>query len=74
MHDAIIAERLGLPAVGIITEQFVTAAQLMARALGAIEYGFIEIAHPISSASGEALAERARTAAAASTGILLAKT
>ncbi len=58
------AERLGLPAVGVMTEKFVSAAELMGRVLGANGYPFVTTAHPISSATGEQLADAARTAAA----------
>jgi hypothetical protein len=70
LHDAIIGERLGLPSVGIMTSNFVGAAELMARALGAEGYPFVVIEHPISSATPEALAERARGAVAESVQIL----
>jgi len=46
-----------------MTSNFVSAAELMARALGAEGYRFVVIEHPISSASREALAQRARAAA-----------
>jgi hypothetical protein len=72
LHDAIIGERLGLPSAAIMTSMFVSAADMMARALGAEGYRFVVIDHPISSASVEALAERARKAAAESAAILLA--
>lgn len=71
MHDAIIAERLNLPAVGIMTEQFVSAAALMARVLGAANFAFVRTAHPISSASDAELAKRARQAVRESAAILL---
>ena len=58
------AERRGIPAVGIMTEKFVSAAELMGRVLGADGYPFVSIPHPISSATGEQLAAAARTAAA----------
>jgi hypothetical protein len=64
LHDAIIGERLGLPSVGIMTSNFVGAAELMARALGAEGYRFVVIEHPISSASSVELAARARKAVA----------
>lgn len=70
MHDAIIGERLGLPSVGIMTSNFVSAAELMARALGAEGYRFVVIEHPISSATPEALAARARQAVAEGVAIL----
>ena len=58
------AERLGIPAVGIMTEKFVSAAELMARVLGADGYPFVTIPHPISSATPEQLTAAARGAAA----------
>jgi len=53
-----------------MTSNFVSAADLMARALGAEGYRFVVIDHPISSATPEALAERARQAVAESVDIL----
>ena len=64
MHDAVAGERLGIPSAGIMTEAFVSAAELMARVLGADGYPFAVIEHPISSADGPALAARAQRAAA----------
>lgn len=58
-------ELIGLPSVGIMTEAFVSAAQLMCQVLGADDYDFVVIDHPISSATTEQLNERARVAAAA---------
>jgi len=43
-----------------MTTKFVSAAELMARVLGAEGYPFAVIEHPISSASDAALAEEAR--------------
>lgn len=48
-----------------MTEKFVTAAELMARTLGAPDHPFITIPHPISSADPDALTKAARTAATA---------
>ena len=45
-----------------MTTKFVDAADLMARALGAEDYKFAIIEHPISSASDGALEEQARAA------------
>ena len=58
-------ELLGVPSVAVMTEQFVSAAELMGQVLGADGYRFVVIPHPISSASLEELADRARIAAAA---------
>ena len=66
------AERLGIPAVGIMTEKFVSAAELMGRVLGADGYPFVTIPHPISSATGEELVAAARNAAAECVALLTA--
>ena len=57
------AERLGVPAIGVMTERFVSAAELMARVLGMPGYPFVVIPHPVSSAGDDALRAMARTAA-----------
>lgn len=71
MHDSIIAERLGVPAVGVMTTRFVTAARLMARVLGMPDYPFVVIEHPISNAGDAGLEARARASLAELTGNLL---
>ena len=53
-----------------MTSKFVSAADLMSRVLGADGYRYVVIEHPISSASMEMLAERARKAVADSAAIL----
>jgi hypothetical protein len=45
-----------------MTEAFVGAADLMCRVLGADDYEFVVIPHPISSATPEQLAAAARQA------------
>jgi hypothetical protein len=40
-----------VPAIGVMTERFVSAAELMARALGMPGYQFTVIGHPIATAS-----------------------
>ena len=60
MHDAVVSERQGVPAIGVMTSRFVSAAELMSRVLGMPGYKFAVIDHPISSASDERLAEYAR--------------
>jgi hypothetical protein len=61
LHDSIAAERQGIPAAAVMTSQFASAAELMARVLGYPDYPFIVIDHPISSADDAALLARART-------------
>jgi hypothetical protein len=55
LHDAVTAERLNVPAIGVMTERFVSAAELMARVLGMPGYAFMVIDHPIASADDAAL-------------------
>ncbi len=52
-----------MPSAGIMTTQFVSAAELMAKVLGLPGYPFVVIDHPISSATLDELADRARVAA-----------
>jgi hypothetical protein len=73
LYDAIAGEKLGLPSVGVMTSKFVSAAELMARVLGADRYPFVVIDHPISSATEAALAACARQAVADSIAILLGR-
>lgn len=49
MHDAIIFERLGLPATVIITEPFQGLAASYAVKLGAAGYAPVVVPHPIST-------------------------
>jgi hypothetical protein len=55
-----VAERQGVPAIGVMTTRFVSAAELMCRVLGMPGYRFVVIDHPISSAPDERLADFAR--------------
>ena len=48
-----------MPAVGVMTTKFVSAADLMARVLGADGFRYVAIEHPISSADDGALAASA---------------
>jgi len=49
-----------VPALGVMTSRFVSAAELMCKVLGMPDYKFAVIGHPISSASDEHLAAYAR--------------
>jgi hypothetical protein len=72
LHDSIIAERLGVPAIGVMTTRFVSAARLMGKVLGMPDYPFVVIEHPISSAGDAGLEARARAALADMRPMLLA--
>ena len=64
------AERAGVPAVAVMTEAFVSAAQMMAAVQGVPDYPFVVIAHPISSATDAQLAKQAERAVARGVEIL----
>ena len=49
-----------MPAIGVMTTRFVSAADMMCRVLGVPDFKFAVIDHPISSASDERLADYAR--------------
>ena len=55
MHDSIKSELLGVPSFGIMTSKFISAAEMMSRALGAKNYPFVAVSHPISSATKDEL-------------------
>lgn len=65
MHDAVTGELIGIPSLGVMTEQFASAAELMCRVLGAGDYPFAVVEHPISSATKGQLEEQARVVALA---------
>ena len=46
--------------MAVMTERFVSAAELMCRVLGMPDYRFVVIGHPISSASEDELLQYAR--------------
>ena len=66
-----MAERLGVPAVGVMTTRFVSAAELMSKVLGQPGYRFAVIDHPVSSASDARLGEMARATLKQARGLLL---
>ena len=54
-----------------MTVRFASAAELMSRVLGMPGYGFVQIEHPISSASDEHLRDMARRTIAEARRLLL---
>jgi hypothetical protein len=49
VYDAIAAEKLGIPGLGVMTDRFLPTARAMAAARGLPEYPVACIAHPISN-------------------------
>jgi hypothetical protein len=67
----VIAEKMGVPGLAVMTTRFVSAAKLMCRVLGMPDYGFAVIDHPISSASDAQLEAMARATMADARRLLL---
>ena len=65
MHDAISAEKLGIPAAAVITDRFEATARAMASASGMPDYPFVIIPHPIAGNTDDALRAKAETVYAA---------
>lgn len=58
MHDALMLENRGLPAVLLCTSNFAHTAKVMAEQLGQGNYPIIEIDHPIGRLDGDGLSAR----------------
>jgi hypothetical protein len=56
------AEKLGIPAVAVITDRFEESARAMAEANGRPHYPFAVIAHPIAGNRDDELREKAERA------------
>jgi hypothetical protein len=59
VHDAISAERLGIPSAGVITDRFAPTARVMADLAGLPGYPVVRIAHPISNNTDEEMRAKA---------------
>jgi hypothetical protein len=53
------AEKLGIPAVAVITDRFEASARAMAEANGLASYPFAVIAHPIAGNRDDELRDKA---------------
>ncbi len=58
------AERLGIPAVAIITDRFTVTARMVGRLNGLPEYPFAVIPHPVANNDDDALRAKAEQAVA----------
>ena len=74
MHDAIEAERLGIPAVAVITDRFVRSAQLVGELNGLPGYPFAVIGHPVANDNDAALRLKAEAAVREIVHLLTART
>jgi len=59
LHDALAAERRGIPAVAVMTDRFVASARAVAALNGLPEYPFVVIDHPIANDGDDALRSKA---------------
>ncbi len=49
MHDALAAERRGIPAVAVMTDRFEPTARAVAELNGIPDYPYVVIPHPIAN-------------------------
>jgi len=63
VRDGVFAARLGIPAVAILTEEFVTQGDFVARAVGMPAVPRVVIEHPVSGTGKENLERVARLVA-----------
>jgi hypothetical protein len=57
--DSVLCEKMGIPAVAIVTDAFVETGQLMASKWGATEFRFLAVPHPVANLSDAELDQRA---------------
>ena len=62
MHDAIEAERKGIPAVAVITDRFERSVRVVAQVNGIPDYPFVVIGHPVADNDDAALLAKAEGA------------
>ena len=73
MHDALAAERRGIPAAAVMTDRFVTTAEAVIELNGLDGYPFVVIPHPIASDSDDELRVKAEASAARIVAVLTAR-
>ena len=71
MHDAVSAEKLGIPAACIITDRFVRSARVMAEFVGMPRYPVAIIPHPISDNTEQEIRAKAEAVVRQAMGLLL---
>lgn len=59
MHDSTKLESLGVPAVPVATDVFITAARAQASALGRADFDPVYVAHPIQDQTKEEIEQKA---------------
>ena len=64
MHDALAAERRGIPAAAVMTDRFVPTADAVIEVNGMQSYPYVVIPHPIASDSDAELQAKAEASIA----------
>ena len=64
MHDALAAERRGIPAAAVMTDRFVATADAVVELNGLSSYPYVVITHPIASDSDDELRVKAEASIA----------
>ena len=59
MLDGILLEKAGIPAVSIVTDEFIPAGHEMASDWGLPQYKFLDMPHPIANLNEAELDQRA---------------
>jgi len=57
--DSILCEKMGIPAVAIVTDAFVETGGLMASKWGVAEFRFLAVPHPVANLNDADLDRRA---------------
>jgi alkanesulfonate monooxygenase SsuD/methylene tetrahydromethanopterin reductase-like flavin-dependent oxidoreductase (luciferase family) len=61
LHDSTKLESLGVPAVPVATDVFMTAARAQASALGRSDFEAVYVAHPIQDQTKEEIEQKAES-------------
>jgi len=64
MHDALAAERRGIPAAAVMTDRFVATANAVVELNGLKDYPYVVIPHPIANDSDAELRAKAEASVA----------
>jgi alkanesulfonate monooxygenase SsuD/methylene tetrahydromethanopterin reductase-like flavin-dependent oxidoreductase (luciferase family) len=59
LHDSTKLESLGIPAIPVATNEFMTAARAQASALGRSDFDAVYVAHPIQDQTKEEIEAKA---------------
>ena len=59
MLDSILLEKVGIPAISIVTDAFVETGNIMASNWGIPGFRFLSVPHPVANLNDEELDQRA---------------